>query len=130
MTPFTQTFTAQEQHIDELGHVNNAIWVQWIQDIATAHWGSIAPEEMQQRYIWMVTRHEIDYRGNIALGESVTGRTWISDPPRGARFNRNVAFDNAGGKTIVTAITSWALLDRQTQKLLRVRDDITGIFGL
>ncbi|WOE75291.1 acyl-CoA thioesterase [Alterisphingorhabdus coralli] len=130
MTPFTLAFTAQSQHIDELGHVNNAVWVQWIQDIATAHWGSIAPEEMHQRYIWMVTRHEIDYRGNIALGESVTGRTWISEPPRGARFNRNVAFDNAQGKTIVQAVTSWALLDRQTQKLLRVREDITGLFGV
>ncbi|MEM1132406.1 MAG: acyl-CoA thioesterase [Pseudomonadota bacterium] len=128
MTPFTLPFTAQSQHIDELGHVNNAVWVQWIQDIATAHWSSIAPEEMQQCYIWMVTRHEIDYRGNIALGESVTGRTWISDPPRGARFNRNVAFDNAQGKTIVQAVTSWALLDRETQRLSRVREDISGLF--
>jgi acyl-CoA thioester hydrolase len=76
----------------------------------------------------MVTRHEIDYRGNIKLGEQVTGRTWISDPPRGARFNRNVAFDNADGQTIVQAVTAWALLDRETLRLLRVRGDIVDKF--
>lgn len=33
----TLTFTAGPEHIDELGHVNNAVWVTWIQDIATSH---------------------------------------------------------------------------------------------
>ena len=34
---FQQQFTAQDADIDELGHVNNAVWVNWIQDIATSH---------------------------------------------------------------------------------------------
>ena len=34
---FSHTVTARAEHIDELGHVNNTVWVQWIQDIATAH---------------------------------------------------------------------------------------------
>jgi acyl-CoA thioester hydrolase len=125
---FTMTFTAGPAHIDIMDHVNNAVWVQWIQDIATAHWESIADAEQLNAYAWMVTRHEIDYRGNIKLGEQVTGRTWISEPPRGARFNRNVAFDNADGQTIVQAVTAWALLDRETLRLLRVRGDIVDKF--
>ncbi len=125
---FTMTFTAGPAHIDIMDHVNNAVWVQWIQDIATAHWESIADAEQLNAYAWMVTRHEIDYRGNIKLGEQVTGRTWISEPPRGARFNRNVAFDNAEGQTIVQAVTAWALLDRETLRLLRVRGDIVDKF--
>jgi acyl-CoA thioester hydrolase len=125
---FEMTFTAGPAHIDIMDHVNNAVWVQWIQDIATAHWESIASTEQLADYAWMVTRHEIDYRGNIKLGESVTGRTWISEAPRGARFKRNVAFDNAQGQTIVQAVTDWALLDRQTLRLLRVRGDIADKF--
>ena len=125
---FTMTFTAGPAHIDIMDHVNNAVWVQWIQDIATAHWESIANAQQLEAYAWMVTRHEIDYRGNIKLGEQVTGRTWISEPPRGARFNRNVAFDNADGQTIVQAVTAWALLDRETLRLLRVRGDIVDKF--
>ena len=43
MTPFARTFTAQATDIDELGHVNNAVWVRWIQEIAVAHWAAVAP---------------------------------------------------------------------------------------
>jgi Thioesterase superfamily len=83
-TPYTLTITATPADIDELGHVNNAVWVRWIQDVSTAHWLSLATPEQNEAYIWIVTRHEIDYRGNIALGESVTARTWLSEMPRGA----------------------------------------------
>jgi len=69
MKPFTQPFTAVPSDIDELGHVNNAVWVRWIQDMATSHWQAVASPEHIAAYIWVVTRHEIDYRGNIAAGE-------------------------------------------------------------
>ncbi|WP_373491765.1 acyl-CoA thioesterase, partial [Parasphingorhabdus sp.] len=89
---FTLSITAQPSDIDELGHVNNAVWVRWIQDLATAHWQEVAPQDAIDRYIWVVTRHEIDYRGNVSAGDIVTGYTWISEPPKGARFWRNVRF--------------------------------------
>ena len=57
------------------GHVNNAVWVQWIQRIATAHWEAVAPAEHKAAYVWVVTRHEIDYRGSVVAGETVTGET-------------------------------------------------------
>ena len=69
------TFEALHQHIDELGHVNNAVWVNSIQDIATAHWSAVADPVHIDRYVWVVTRHEIDYRGNVAAGETVTAET-------------------------------------------------------
>src|SRR6185503_10681464 len=43
MTVFEKPITAQPEDIDELGHVNNAAWVRWIQDMATAHWRTVAP---------------------------------------------------------------------------------------
>lgn len=125
---FTQTFTAQAQHIDELGHVNNAVWVDWIQQIATAHWAAVAAPEHQAAYVWVVTRHEIDYRGNIGLGESVMAETFIPAPPTGARFDRRVDFRDAAGKVIVSARTTWAMIDRTSGRLARVRDEITAPF--
>jgi acyl-CoA thioester hydrolase len=125
---FTLTITPTSGDIDELHHVNNAVWVRWIQDISTAHWQSLATAEQQAAYIWIVTRHEIDYRGNIALGESVTARTWLSERPRGARFNRNVDFTKADGSVIVSAKTTWALIDRPSGRLLRIRADIIEPF--
>lgn len=48
MNRHTLTFTATPEHIDELGHVNNTVWVQWVQDIATAHWAAVASPEHRE----------------------------------------------------------------------------------
>lgn len=128
MARFTRSFTASAADIDELGHVNNAVWVKWIQDLAVAHWQAVAPAGQQAAYIWVVTRHAIDYRGNLSEGETVTGETWVPDPPKGARFDRHVRFIGADGKVKVEAVTTWALLDRASGRLLRVRDDIAASF--
>jgi acyl-CoA thioester hydrolase len=128
MTPFTRTFTAAPSDIDELGHVNNAVWVRWIQDMATSHWQEVAPAEHIAAYFWVVTRHEIDYRGNIAAGDSVTGRTWIESQPKGAQFDRRVDFVDAAGKVIVSANTTWAMIDKASGRLARVRPDIASPF--
>ncbi len=127
---FTQAFTALPEHIDELGHVNNAVWVNWIQELATAHWMAVAAPEHQAAYVWVVTRHEIDYRGNIGLGESVMAETFIPHGPSGARFDRSAEFrtvspDGAAGKLIVAAKTTWAIIDRATGRILRVPVDVT-----
>ena len=101
MTPFEKRITAEAADIDELGHVNNAAWVRWIQDIATAHWEAVAPEAHRTAYVWVVTRHEIDYLRAVKEGETVTGRTWVEEPPRGARFDRHMEFTGNDGRVCV-----------------------------
>ena len=128
MSRFTLTFTAGPEHIDELGHVNNAVWVQWIQAIAGAHWEAVVPPEHAAAHIWVVTRHEIDYRGNVVAGETVTAETWVPDPPKGARFDRHVRFLGTDGQVKVEAVTTWALIDRATGRLLRVTPEIAAPF--
>ena len=125
---FSQTFTAAPQHIDELGHVNNTVWLGWVQDIATAHWSAVAAGEHQQRFFWVVIRHEIDYRGNIAAGASVTGETWIDGDPQGAKSVRCVEFRDDDGKLLVAARTTWAMLERDSGRLARVRPEILQPF--
>lgn len=125
---FTKTFTALPAHIDELGHVNNTVWVQWIQDMATAHWDAVARGEDRDAYFWVVVRHEIDYRGNVAEGETVTATTWIEGPAMGAKSLRRVEFADAAGKRLVSAATTWAMLDRATGRLARVRPEVLAPF--
>jgi len=124
----TMTFTAGPEHIDVLGHVNNAVWVQWMEAIATAHWEALASPAQQAAYVWVVTRHEIDYRGNIALGESARAETFVPDAPRGARFDRRVDFRNAAGKVIVSARTQWVLIDIASGRIQRVPADMAALF--
>ncbi len=125
---FTRTFIAAPEHIDELGHVNNTVWVQWIQDMATAHWDAAARPEDRAAFFWVVVRHEIDYRGNIGLGESVTAETWIEGGAQGAKSLRRVEFTDASGKRLVSAATSWAMIDRVSGRLARVRPEVLEPF--
>lgn len=128
MTRFTRSITATPEDIDALGHVNNAVWVRWIQDVAVAHWDAVAAPEHRAAFVWVVTRHEIDYRGNVRAGESVTAETWVPDPPKGARFDRHMRFTDAQGRVKVEAVSTWAMLDRATGRLVRVRDEIAAPF--
>ena len=128
MTPFEKSITATVDDIDELGHVNNAVWVRWIQDMATSHWQAVAPAEHQEAYVWVVTRHEIDYLRAVLPGETVTGRTWIEEPPKGARFDRHLEFIGEDGRARVRARTTWAILDKATGRPLRVPREVAAPF--
>ncbi|CAN5399830.1 thioesterase family protein [soil metagenome] len=127
-TPFVTTIIAHPADIDMLGHVNNAVWVQWIQDVATQHWLATASTDHIDAYLWVVTRHEIDYRGNVTVGETVTARTWVGEAPRGARFDRLMEFTGADGKVKVAAKSTWAIIDRATGRILRVPPDVAAPF--
>jgi acyl-CoA thioester hydrolase len=127
-TPFLMRLTARPEDIDELGHVNNAVWVRWIQDVATAHWMAAAPPGHIAAYLWVVTRHEIGYRGNVGAGETVTAKTWVGEAPRGARFDRMTEFIGSDGKVKVAARSTWALIDRKTGRLLRVPAEVAAPF--
>lgn len=128
MKSFTLTLTATPETIDELGHVNNAVWVQWIQQVATAHWDAVVPAAHQDVYVWVVVRHEIDYLRPLGPGESVIGRTWVADKPRGAKFDRFVEFTGADGNIYVRSRTVWALLDKVSGRPIRVGAEIVALF--
>ena len=125
---FTHAITAAPEHIDELGHVNNAVWVQWIQQVAVAHWEALASPAHKDAYFWVIVRHEIDYLRPALVGDEVTARTWVGDAPKGARFDRHVEFAGADGKPRVRAKTTWAILDKATGKPLRVPAEVIAPF--
>jgi acyl-CoA thioester hydrolase len=61
--------------IDMMGHVNNVVYVRWLQDLGTAHWNAVATAAEQAAMIWLVTRHEVDYLRPTLPGEEIEGRT-------------------------------------------------------
>lgn len=125
---FEMGFEATEAEIDELGHVNNAAWVRWIQDVATAHWTARATPEQVAAYVWVVTRHEIDYLRALGPGGRVTARTWVGDAPTGARFDRFIEFIGEGGKPHVRSRTTWAMIDIASGRPARIPQAITERF--
>jgi len=91
-----------------------------VQQVATAHWQATAGEAHRDCYIWVVTRHEIDYLRPAFEGDRVTARSWIGGPPKGARCDRLVEFTGNDGRLCVRARTSWAIVDRATGRAVRV----------
>ena len=128
MTPFERQITASPEDIDELGHVNNAVWVRWIQDVATSHWYEVARPEDRDAYIWVVIRHEIDYLRAVGPGETVTARTWIGEAPKGARCNRHMEFLDDEGRPRVRAKTTWAIIDKASGRPIRVPAGVIAPF--
>lgn len=125
---YTRDFVAEPGDIDELGHVNNAVWVRWVQEIATEHWRVAADPAHVDQFAWVVTRHEIDYRGNVGEGAVVRAETWIPGEPKGARFDRCVAFHDKSGKPLVEVRSTWAMLDRVRGRLARIGPEVAAPF--
>lgn len=88
---FVVPLDVRPEHIDENNHVNNVVYVGWLQDVGTAHWNARFDDETRARWSWIALRHEIDYLRAIAPDATgVVARTWVGDP-QGPRFNRYVA---------------------------------------
>ncbi len=125
---FELAFTAAPEHIDELGHVNNAVWVQWIQQVAVAHWNAVADPAHKDAFHWVIVRHEIDYLRAAVEGDRVVGRTWVGDAPRGARLDRHMEFIGNDGRPCVRARTFWAIIDKASGRPIRVPPEVVAPF--
>lgn len=125
---FEMVMTAEAEHIDELGHVNNAVWVRWMERVAVAHRESVADPEHKDAYFWVVTRHEIDYLRAAHEGDRIIARTWVGEAPKGARFDRFMEFTGADGKTCVRARTYWAIIDKSLGRPVRVPPEVVAPF--
>jgi acyl-CoA thioester hydrolase len=128
MSIYTAEITARPEDIDELGHVNNAVWVQWVERIATAHWRAAANPDLVETHVWVITRHEIDYLKPLRQGERVTASTWAEGPPKGARSVRIMEFTGADGTLHVRSRAEWAMIDRGTGRLVRVTPEVIAPF--
>jgi acyl-CoA thioester hydrolase len=125
---FMHTITITPEDIDDMNHVNNVVYVRWVQDAAAAHWNALASVELKRRYAWVVLRHEIDYKNSAKLGDPVKAETWVSSC-EGVRSVRNVRLSHGeSGIIFAEAVTMWCLLDAVTKRPKRIDVDITSIF--
>ena len=102
---FERVFPVADADIDELGHVNNVVYLRWVQEIAVAHWRAAAPADLQTEVVWVVLRHEIDYKRPARAGDLVNGRTWVGDAT-GSRFERFTEFVRAPGDEVLAQARS------------------------
>ena len=115
--------------IDELGHVNNVVYLRWAQDAATAHWRAAATTEQQEGIAWVALRHEIDYKHPALPGDAIVASTWVGQA-EAIRFERFVEILRASDRRVLARTrTLWCPISRATGKVTRVGDDVRRVFS-
>jgi acyl-CoA thioester hydrolase len=123
---FNLEIKVQADDIDDLDHVNNVVYVRWAQEVASQHWLTAASPELQQKYSWVVLRHEIDYKSPAFHGDVLQGRTWVEEF-NGVTSIRVVQFLRAE-KIICEVKTTWCLLDALSMKPTRATESLVSVF--
>jgi acyl-CoA thioester hydrolase len=127
--PFEIPISIQEADIDGMGHVNNVVYVRWVQEAAVAHWREIAPPEDQEAIGWVVVRHEIDYQQPAFFEDRIIARTWVGTATR-LKFERHTELlRGADRRLLARARTIWCPINPQTGKPTEVRPEVRALFS-
>jgi acyl-CoA thioester hydrolase len=129
-TLFEMTVSVMPGDIDEQNHVNNTVYLRWVQEVATAHWQAIASSEAQEGIGWVVLRHEIDYKTPACLGDDVVLRTWVGKATR-LTFERFTEILRSSDVHLLSkARTLWCPINAQTGRPVRVPFDVREQFSI
>jgi acyl-CoA thioester hydrolase len=126
MKIYTEKHLVEKTEIDALNHVNNVVYLQWINDISIKHWTHLSTKEIRDKYIWVALRHEIDYLKAAFLNEEIILKTWI-ETLEGVKSIRKVEIYR-NGELLAKSKTTWCLLDANTQRITRITKKITDLF--
>lgn len=125
---FSHQIVVKKSDIDDMDHVNNVVYLRWVQEVAIAHWESVSGEALRQQYAWVVLRHEIDYYKPSFFGDTIIGYTWVGEHS-GAKIIRYVSLYKEGSdKPLAETKTTWCLLDAKNKRPRRIEDEVAAIF--
>ena len=126
---FELSLAIRPEDIDELNHVNNVVYLRWVQDVATAHWRVLATPAEQKEVAWVAVRHEIDYLRPAVPGDGIIARTWVGAAD-GLRFERHTEILRARDrKVLARARTVWCPIDARTGRPKEVPPDLRARFS-
>jgi acyl-CoA thioester hydrolase len=114
--------------IDALGHVNNVVYLRWVQEAAASHWNNLISDTERAGLAWVVIRHEIDYYQSTKLTDALYALTWV-ESSEGVKSIRIVEIFNQSDKLLAKARTTWCLIDAKTQRPKRISEEIKSIFS-
>jgi acyl-CoA thioester hydrolase len=124
---YSKIVTVKKEHIDQQNHVNNVVFLQWVQEIAGDHWKSKKLTAFDKEHYWVVIDHYIKYSGEAFVNDVLEIKTYV-EQIGGVRSTRMVEF-HKGQKIIVVAKTNWCLLNRITKRPARISSQIANLFA-
>jgi acyl-CoA thioester hydrolase len=125
---FSHSFIVNSNHLDEQNRVNNVVYVQWIQDVAVAHWRNLVSQDIQAQYTWILLRHVIDYKQQSFENDEITATTWVGKATKVTCERFTVI--KRGETLLVKAKSLWCMIDFYTKKPAKISDEIRQMFGM
>ncbi len=126
---YSKTITIPNSAIDENGHVNNVMYVQWMQDIAVEHYASIGGVAAQgENATWVVREHRIEYLLPAFENEEIEIKTWVENIRRVRSFRKYEFTRKSDGKVLVIGETDWVFVDTKTGRPLAIPQEVENIF--
>lgn len=125
---YTYEQAVTEADIDELNHVNNVVYVQWIQEAAVRHWNLIAPDDVKEKYVWVIVRHEIDYKRSGVLHDVLLIQTRVLSAGGASSVRQVQIFIKHDMQLLVESKTTWCIIDAVTHRPARISDEIKKLF--
>ncbi|MGB8705188.1 MAG: acyl-CoA thioesterase, partial [Gillisia sp.] len=102
--------------------------VQWIQDIAKAHWQKNASEEQRKKYFWVVVRHEIDYKKQAFLNDELLLQTFVGEHTHVTSVRMVNILNKENDEIVIQAKSTWCLMDSETKKPVKISEEMLRVF--
>jgi acyl-CoA thioester hydrolase len=123
---FRHSIAIDPSDIDHMGHVNNAVYLKWVQDAVVDYWSSVAPPDAVATHLWVALKHEITYFRPTFLQDNVVAEVF-AEKVQGARAMFTTVVRR--GEEVLSEIkSSWCCLDAVTKRPARLARDIVGRF--
>lgn len=126
---FEYEIIVMPEHLDDMDHVNNVVYVQFMQDVANKHWNSVASSELHNNVYWVVRRHEIDYLASAFLHDTLLLRTWTGEHSAVTWDRHYEIIRISDQKKIITSKSVWVLVDKHSGKPKRIDEQMLKRFG-
>ena len=127
---FTYTIIVPQSVIDGYGHVNNVVYLQWMQDAAIRHPESIVEYRLPENRGWFARESRIEYLAPAFVGDEIEVRTWIAEYKRVRAIRKYEFFRKADGKVITKGETLFVFVELTTGRPIPIPLEMQALFPL
>ena len=132
MTPFTHRLEVRFRDCDPMGHVNNAVYLTYLEQTRFAHWRSLwgfgTPQTPTGMPGVILARVECDYRRPAKSGDMLDVRLTVAELGR-TSFKYEYEIVDVQGRTVLTAKTVQVMYDYAAEKPVPIPEDIRALLA-
>lgn len=126
LTMYRHAIGIEPADIDHMGHVNNSVYLKWVQEAVVRYWEKVAPTEAVAKHLWVALKHEIEFRRPTFLEDNVVADV-IAEQVQGARAFFTTVI-RRGEDVLAEVRSTWCCLDAVSKRPARLAKDITSRF--